>query len=144
MRRLAVVTTALLTAGCTATPDPVPTPAPTPAPTCPASHRLSAPEQQGAGDRVTLWALFFAPEVVVNREVKIVWRMTGSGDFTMTATGPEDVSVEPSWGPLEHSGSSFRKPGQEWGTAWVFPASGCWTFTATRGADSARLTIRVG
>ena len=144
VRRLTFLALAVMLAGCSATPDPAPPPSPTPSPSCPASAELSAAEQQGNGSNVTLWALFFAQRVTVGQELKVAWRMTGSGDFAMTAAGPGGAELKPSWGPEAHSGSTFRKPGEEWGTGWVFPAAGCWTFTASRGADSARLAIRVG
>ena len=66
-------------------------------------------EMRGTG---TLWALFFptadqpAP-VVANQEAKIVWKIGGTGAFTIKAAGPD-------------------------GTGWRLPAPGCWTFTAQR------------
>jgi hypothetical protein len=111
---------------------------------CPAGADLPADaELQGNGEGVTLWALFFGPRVIANQEMKIVWRMTGSGALTMTAEGPGGRLVKPAWGPEEHGGSNYNRPGDEWGTGWVFPQAGCWTITATRGSDRARLALRV-
>jgi hypothetical protein len=101
-------------------------------------------ERQGAGeDGATLWALFFAPKAVAGQEIKIVWRMTGGGDLSMTAAGPGGASAKPVWGPEAHGGSSFQRPGDEWGTGWTFPEAGCWTISATRDPGAARLAIRV-
>lgn len=124
--------------------------APTPAvsATCPASADLGLsaagqPERQGVGDGATLWALFFAPKAVAGQEIKIVWRMTGDGDLTMDAVGPDGETTKPSWGPEPHGSSSYRRPGDEWGTGWVFPTKGCWTVNAVRTTGKAHLTIRV-
>lgn len=95
------------------------------------------------GDGATLWALFFAPKAVAGQEIKIVWRMTGDGDLTMDAVGPDGETTKPSWGPEPHGSSSYRRPGDEWGTGWVFPTKGCWTVNAVRTTGKAHLTIRV-
>jgi hypothetical protein len=121
---------------------------PAAAATCPASANLlpeggGLAERQGVGQGATLWALFFAPKAVARQEIKIAWRMTGSGDFTMSAAGPRGAAAKPSWGPEAHGGSSFERPGQEWGTGWVFPTAGCWTVNATRTQGTAQLVIRV-
>jgi hypothetical protein len=65
--------------------------------------------------------------------VKIVWRMTGSGDFTIVALGPSGMKVPPSQGPNAHLGSDWNRPGDEWGTVFTFPLAGCWDLHATRG-----------
>ncbi|GAA0536595.1 hypothetical protein GCM10010172_17460 [Paractinoplanes ferrugineus] len=143
----------VLVAGCTPAPSPDPAPSsdapssPAAAPTCPATADLPLDgERQGRGDSdgVTLWALFFGPKVIAGQEIKVAWRMTGAGDLTMTAQGPDGRLVKPSWGPEEHGGSTFARPGDEWGTGWVFPRSGCWTVHATRSTGRAHLVLRVG
>ncbi len=93
----------------------------------------------------TLWAMFLTPagRLTIAQENKIVWRMTGTGTFTVTATGPAGTTVRPTW-TEEHTGSTFDRPGDEFGTGWKFPEPGCWTFTATRTTGSAELTVRVG
>ena len=138
----------LLIAGCTADrprserqssgPPPLP---------CPTSAELSdgtgGPQRQGTGTDATLWALFFGPKAVAGQEIKIAWRMTGAGDLTMNATGENGATVKPVWGPEAHPSSTFQRPGEEWGTGWVFPTAGCWTFNATRTTGRAQLAIRV-
>jgi hypothetical protein len=103
------------------------------------------PERQGAGDGATLWALFFPTEplLTAGKEIKVVWRMTGKGDFAISATGPGGAVVKPVWGPEPHGGSSWDRPGDEWGTGWVFPAAGCWTVSANRTSGSGHLVLRV-
>jgi hypothetical protein len=90
-------------------------------------------ELQGTG---TLWALFFLsddqPAVVANQEAKIVWKIGGTGAFTVKATGPDGAEATPVWGPEGHGGSTWERPGTEYGTGFRLPAPGCWTFTAQR------------
>ncbi|GAB2924972.1 hypothetical protein GCM10027280_10270 [Micromonospora polyrhachis] len=83
-------------------------------------------------------------ELQATEETKIVWRMTGTGDLRIRATGPDDVTVTPMWGPELHTGSNWSRPGTEWGTGWIFPTAGCWTVQADRdNGATAMLTLRV-
>jgi hypothetical protein len=100
---------------------------------------------QGTG---SLWALFFptaeGPGVKAGREAKIVWKIDGSGTFTISATGPGGATTSPSWGPTPHGSSTWERPGDEWGTGWVFPAAGCWTVraaTSDGGAGELRMAV---
>ncbi|TQS44790.1 hypothetical protein [Cryptosporangium phraense] len=113
---------------------------------CPPDARIDGLQQRtGAGDGAALAAMFFptAPELHAGTEIKIVWRMTGRGALTMSATGPDQGRTTPAWGPEPHGGSNFDAPGDEWGTGWVFPTPGCWTVHARRTEGTARLTVRV-
>jgi hypothetical protein len=118
--------------------------------TCPPTAQLdnsgNLPERQGVGHGATLWALFFptTPVLTAGQEIKVVWRITGNGDFSIDATGPGGKVVKPVWGPKLHSGSTWSRPGDEWGTGWVFPAAGCWTINAKRTSGSGYLVLRVG
>jgi hypothetical protein len=133
----------------TSPPSPVATPAisATHVP-CPRTAKLVGgsgfPERQGVGAGATLWALFFSDEVVAGQEVKVVWRMTGTGSLSINATGPDSTVIQPEWGPEPHGGSTWNRPGEEWGTGWVFPSAGCWTINATRTNGSGYLVVRVG
>jgi hypothetical protein len=69
--------------------------------------------------------------------------MTGSGDLAISATGPNGTVVEPIWGPERHGGSTWERPGDEWGTGWIFPSPGCWTVNAKRTGGSGYLVMRV-
>ncbi|MEV4757386.1 hypothetical protein AB0J86_20025 [Micromonospora sp. NPDC049559] len=121
---------------------------------CPPGDRFPPPsatgvsELAGTSPDATLWALFFPTEggrMRAGAELKVVWRMTGTGDLTMTASGPGGATVRPVWGPEPHDGSSWHRPGDEWGTGWSFPTPGCWTVRAVRtgGATGIR-TLRIG
>lgn len=121
------------------------TAAPAPVQDCPEEPQ-DAEEAHGGGPGTDLWALFFFTQTPLRRnvETKIVWRMTGEGDLTMTAAGPDGARTEPVWGPEGHGGSTWVRPGDEWGTGWKFPSAGCWTVTAKRSSQgTATLTLRV-
>ena len=148
-----VVVLALL-AACTGSRGPTPTVSGpgTLSTTRPATNASICPPAQGpAGDQgaatdSTMFALFFVDTSgwVAGKEIKVVWRMTGSGDLTMTAAGPDGRTITPVWGPEPHTSSTFNRPGDEWGTGWVFPVAGCWAFHATRtGGQTGVLAVRV-
>jgi hypothetical protein len=162
VRRVALALGLLLLVGACSSPSPAP-PEPTisasPAPqvgdptppasaACPENARFPArnsnlPEMQGIGRGATLFGLFFSPEATAGQQIKVVWRMTGNGDLSMTATGPGGKTLRPVWGPEAHSASTYLRPGDEWGTGWTFPAKGCWTIEATRTTGSAKIVLRV-
>jgi hypothetical protein len=103
------------------------------------------PEVAGAGDGAEMWALLWdEPPWPVDHEVKVVWRMTGSGEFTVRAIGPEGESVAPTRGPTPHSGSTWDRPGEEWGTFFSLPSDGCWTLEARRSDDASTIGVVVG
>ncbi|MGI5147586.1 hypothetical protein ACQEVC_14620 [Plantactinospora sp. CA-294935] len=106
-------------------------------------------EVQGVADAGnSFWGLLFprgGPGLRTGRDEKIVWRMTGSGTFSIQATGPDGVTIEPLWGPTGHGGSTWTRPGDEWGTGWNFPVAGCWTVRASRsGGATGSALLRVG
>ena len=104
------------------------------------------PEVQGIGQGATLWALLMPTgplPVAAEEQIKIVWRMTGSGDFTLIAVGPGGVAVRPTQGPQPHLGSNWNRPGDEWGTIFVFPTAGCWDLHAARGTASGDVYLPV-
>ncbi len=113
---------------------------------------LGAEARAHATDDLEVWALFFntwplpageAVRIPVDEEVKIVWRSTGEGSFAIEVRGPDGASIEPTWGPAPHGNSNWSRPGDEWGTGWVLPSSGCWTFEVTRGGRTASLDAEV-
>jgi hypothetical protein len=113
---------------------------------------LGVEAQANSNDGHEVWALFFntwplppgeAVRIPVNEEVKIVWRSTGDGSFTIHAEGPEGESIEPAWGPDPHGSSNWERPGKEWGTGWVFPSTGCWTFDVSHGDQAAEMVAEV-
>jgi hypothetical protein len=114
-------------------------------PTSPVSMSSTGFRQvEGTAQRGTLWGLLdFAGSPRVAKVVKIVWRMTGSGPFNLTAIGPSGQRLRPTWGPEPHGGSNWQQPGQEWGTGFTFPSPGCWGFTAARAGSRAHMWLRV-
>ena len=103
-------------------------------------------EVQGAATNAELWGLIMSTSGVpplANSLVKIVWRMTGSGDFTIVALSPSGMELPPSQGPIKHLGSSWSRPGDEWGTGFIFPVAGCWDLHAIRGKAFGDVWLKV-
>ncbi|WP_345575567.1 hypothetical protein [Nonomuraea rosea] len=104
------------------------------------------PEVQGIGRDAEVWGLLFAkkPPLSRGKEIKIVWRMTGEGPLSVKATLPDGTAAKLAWGPEQHGGSSWQRPGEEWGTGFVFPKRGCWKveLTRTRGSGHVWLPVR--
>ncbi|MEO3871739.1 hypothetical protein ABGB18_23230 [Nonomuraea sp. B12E4] len=86
------------------------------------------PEVRGTARDAELWGLLFigAPPIKRGEQTKIVWRMTGEGPLRIEATLPDGTAARRLWGPEEHEGSTWRRPGDEWGTGFVSrrPAAG--------------------
>jgi hypothetical protein len=102
------------------------------------------PETQGTATGVQLWALFFAVMPIhPKQELKIVWRMTGVGSFHLSTHGPHGMPAQPTFGPEEHGGSNWNRPGDEWGSGFIFPVAGCWDLHATRGTASGDVWLMV-
>jgi hypothetical protein len=77
--------------------------------------------------RGSIWVLFFSPVPPrAGQEVKVVWRMTGAGDFTFLVSDMEGKTIPLVWGPQGHGSSSWVHPGNEVGTGFKFPHAGCW------------------
>lgn len=94
------------------------------------------PEVQGAASGGQLWGLIMANEglpLQASSDIKIVWRMTGSGSLTITTFGPNGATAPLTFGREEHSSSNYDRPGDEWGTGFDFPVAGCWQIHAARG-----------
>ena len=98
-------------------------------------------EVRGTGQAAELWALTEPP--IARTDVKIVWRMTGSGALRVVAADAQGRQVEPTEGPTPHEGSKWNRPGDEWGTIFYFPDPGCWTIEAHRDSGSGRVVIEV-
>ena len=77
-----------------------------------------------------MWAWFMAAyPPVVGIEDKTVWRLDGAeaaASPTFGLIGPAGQLGTLNWGPDEHLGSSWDRPGREFGTGLLFPAAGCW------------------
>ena len=115
-------------------------------PASPIDDLSSIPEVHGTATNAQLWALLMSTTGVPPQAeslVKIVWRMTGSGDFHIVALGPDNMKVQPSQGPTLHTGSSWDRPGDEWGSVFTFPVAGCWDLHATRDNVSGDVWLQV-
>lgn len=100
------------------------------------------PETRGEGDEA--WALLWEPSPwEVGQDVKVVWRMAGTGDFEVRAVGPDGEIGEPSSAPAKHGSSNWDRPGPEWGTFFNLPSEGCWQLEARRSAAVSTVTIAV-
>ena len=90
------------------------------------------------------WALLFFDQAQAGQDLKIVWRITGTGDrLTVQARNADGTVISPVWGPDYHESSDWERPGQEWGTGFNFPKPGCWVLTASRGTTSAEIRLEV-
>lgn len=115
MRAFAVGCCLLLVAACTGVPHPRPSTehaAPATGPTAlgrpdcrppsPITRGAGFPEVEGTGDRIRMWGLIMAAHsdnpVRVHEEVKIVWRITGSGALHLVTIGPDGRRHPLLWG----------------------------------------------
>lgn len=114
-------------------------------PASPIDNSAVGPEIHGTATNAELWALLQAYTIPpkAQADVKIVWRMTGSGDFTIVAFGPYGMKVSPSEGPEAHLGSNWNRPGDEWGTVFIFPVAGCWDLHAVRNNASGDVWLKI-
>lgn len=96
---------------------------------------------------VAAWGLLWErPPLSVNRQIKMAFRLTGTGEFNVVARHDDGTEIVPNWGPNNHGtdSSSYGRPGNEWGMAFTFPSEGCWNIHFTRGDDSADVWVQVG
>jgi hypothetical protein len=135
-------------AGCSGSPAPATQPTPacrTPSPITP--WQAGFPLVEGRGSGVSLWGIVMTSSrgpAQVGEEVKIVWRMTGSGPLTLLSIAPDGRRAPLEWGPVMHdTGSTFNKPGDEWGAGYVFNSPGCWDLRAIRGSLHADVLLTV-
>jgi hypothetical protein len=104
------------------------------------------PEVHGSGDNATLYGLIMAQKpmpVRADEDVKIVWRMTGSGPLQLSTVSPAGTAVALRWGPEAHGGSNYDRPGDEWGAGYLFTTAGCWHLHAQRTTGSADVWLEV-
>jgi hypothetical protein len=154
MRRTSLLALGVLlcAAACTGSPAAKPTAAPAPSsapasaavtPGCHADSVTSTGmglEIRGVGQGATLYGLLMPISplpVRTGQELKIVWRMTGSGPLRLSYTGPHGERGTLAWGPEPHGGSNYDRPGEEWGAGYTFPTAGCWRLHAERTSGSA-------
>lgn len=81
--------------------------------------------------------------IASGEEVKIVWRVTGEGPLSLRYFDPSGAERPLTFGPAEHLGSSFNRPGDEWGGGFQFDAKGCWHIRLDRTGTSADAWLAV-
>ena len=97
-------------------------------------------EMQSEGE---LWALLFFKTARAKEDQKIVWRVTGEGAvFNAQAQSEDGTIIQPIWKQY-HESSTWERPGEEWGTGFNFPTSGCWTITVTYGKTIGTISLHV-
>jgi hypothetical protein len=105
-------------------------------------------ELHGASTNAELWGLVLGPGHVpphIGDELKIVWRMTGSGPLRVAFAAPDGSPHPLVFGPEAHAaGSSFHRPGDEWGTGFRFDARGCWHIHLARNDTTGDVWLDVG
>jgi hypothetical protein len=95
-------------------------------------------------NRGSFWALFFSPiPPSIGKEIKVVWRMTGTGAFAFRVSDAEGKTIPLAWGPEGHLGSNWNHPGDEVGTGFNFPHPGCWNIHVARTDASGDLWLEV-
>jgi hypothetical protein len=118
------------------------------APSAAGTCRTPTPDEEGAfeadasGGEVNALVFGSLPPRT-GSELKIVWRVTSVGELTVSAERPDGSAGVFTFGPEAHSGSTFERPGDEWGTGFLFDVPGCWHLDVRREAVHARVPILV-
>jgi hypothetical protein len=97
----------------------------------------------------TVWAWFMAGyPPVAGIENKTLWRIDAAiathDAPAFTVTGPAGLHGRLNWGPTEHGGSTWNRPGREFGTGLLFPGAGCWDVHVKLGRLAADVYVVVG
>jgi hypothetical protein len=118
--------------------------------TCAAPSRFgdggASKEIRGTSRDASLWGLALGPGHVPPRpgdELKIVWRMTGTGPLRVDLEAPDGTTQPLVFGPEPHYASSYNRPGNEWGTRFRFVRAGCWHIHFTRNDTSGDVWLQV-
>jgi hypothetical protein len=101
-------------------------------------------EVRGVSSDASLWGLALGrvpPHA--GDELKIVWRMTGTGALRVRLTTPDGNPQPLTFGPQRHAASTYHRPGEEWGTAFRFGSAGCWHIHLARTDSSGDVWIDV-
>lgn len=101
--------------------------------TPPVAFHGGIPEAGFDSPKGSLWMLVFGSfPPSAGHDIKIVWRMTGSGDIAIRATDADGIESKPLWGPEGHGSSSWDHPGAEVGIGFNFAHAGCWDIHLAR------------
>ncbi len=118
----------------------------TPPPACDAATPiLKTSEVQAVATDASVYGLLFLTRSPIRAgdEVKIVWRMTGQGDLSVTSVSPSNRPGSLIFGPEPHTGSTYDGPGDEWGTGFLFDEPGCWHIHLQRTVGAGDVWINV-
>ena len=110
----------------------------------PPSPILGDEVQATASPGVTAYGLLFTTSTVQlpadGTSIKMVVRMTGAPSIAGHLVSPSGRERPLDWGPELHGGSTFHRPGAEWGIGFSFDEPGCWQVRID-GGDSAEATF---
>src|SRR5215468_4952198 len=122
-----------------------PTVAPWFQPSCPSPSTAWGGEVRGrANSGLEVWGLILGPlPLQAGRSTKVVIRMTGTGQPVIYADGPSRAQIGPDVGPESHTGSTWHRPGDEWGTFFTFTAAGCWNVRVLRMSSRGDIPIAI-
>lgn len=107
------------------------------------------PESAGNVSRASVWALFFPPggttlagrhrakfTNLTGKNMKIAFRVAGSGLARFTAIAPDGSTHTPTNRPRRRLRSSWDRPGDEWRMTFRFGQPGCWRLHVSRGGGT--------
>jgi hypothetical protein len=80
---------------------------------------------------------------VLGKDTKIIWRLVGVGDLTLSAVAPDGARVAPNWVEAHEAASNWTRPGDEWGAGFTFSRPGCWQIHAERTGNAGDLWLLV-
>ena len=103
------------------------------------------PEVRGTAERGEFWALLEGTlPLTANVSTKIIWKMSvSSADVQLVAEDSDGNRLGPIWGPEAHMGSTWTRPGMEWGAGFDFPHAGCWDVKASSAGNTAHMWFAV-
>jgi len=108
---------------------------------CQPPSPITSDGTEGVAPRASLWAL--GTVVTANTSTKIIWRMTGVGALRLYAEAEDGTRIAPDWMQQHTGGSTFNKPGDEWGSGFTFPKAGCWRIHAMRDTTAGDVWLQV-
>jgi hypothetical protein len=102
-------------------------------------------ELHGTTTNGELWGIAMGPHIPprVGDPLKIVWRMTGHGPLHVAVVRPDGSTSRLTFGPERHDRSTYRRPGDEWGTGFRFDRAGCWSIRLTRADTSGAVRLEI-
>lgn len=99
-------------------------------PGCAPASPSSGSDVFGTAAGTQLWALMLSSlDGVVGKDKKIVFRMTAHVPQVFYAVSPDGRRIDADWFQV-HAGSTWQRPGFEWGAGFTFDAPGCWRIHA--------------